>query len=64
MVKVGVITNLILWKPPKMRLYVTVKKDGDAEVKKRQTYSAVLYISSVSLFRGHGMPVLNKNQST
>ena len=31
---------------------------------KRQTYSAVLHISSVSLFRGRGMPVLNKNQST
>ena len=29
---------------------------------KRQTYSAVLHISSVSLFRGRGMPVLNKNQ--
>ena len=31
---------------------------------KRQTYSAVLHISSVSLFRGRGMPILNKNQST
>ena len=28
----------------------------------RQTYSAVLHISSVSIFRGRGMPVLNKNQ--
>ena len=31
---------------------------------RRQTYSAVLHISSVSLFRGRGMPILNKNQST
>ena len=30
----------------------------------RQTYSAVLHISSVSLFRGRGMAILNKNHST
>ena len=34
MVEVSFITNLkfILWKPPKMRLFVTVKKNGDTEV--------------------------------
>ena len=34
MVEVSFITKLkfILWKPPKMRLFVTVKKNGDTEV--------------------------------
>ena len=34
MVEVSFITNLkfILWKPPKMRVLVTVKKNGDTEV--------------------------------
>ena len=50
-VEVSFITNLkfILWKPPNVII-------------NEQTYSAVLHISSVSLFRGRGMPVLNKNQ--
>ena len=64
--------KFILWKPPKIRLFVTLKtmvtqwlfwaEEFRDVIIKRQTYSAVLHISSVSLFRGRGMPVLNKNQ--